>query len=277
MEKSSIPVPPWETKVSETRFNAIRIRGYALDELIRHLSFAEVVYLTIRGELPSKAHARVMDAVLCGIVDHGFFAPTALAARVIASATPESIMPGVAGALLTVGSVTVSPQHTAELILSALRLKEAERLTQEETARKVVDDLLRHKKRVPGLGHPLHPTGDPRAMALKEVAQRNGVWGQRAELYHAIHREFIGRTGKALPINIDGMMGCVLTEMGFDPKPMAGIAALSYMPGIIAQVVEETGETVRLRVAQGEYVGVGPRDLPVEFQQAERRRGGSAG
>ncbi len=248
-------------------FHKIEIRGYALGEIIKHLTFSEAIYLTIRGELPPKNHARVFDAVLCGIVDHGFFAPTGIAARIVASANPDNIIPGVAAGILTVGSVTVSPQDTAELIQEAWKLKEEKGLSREETAERIVDEARVQKKRVPGLGHPLHPTGDPRAMALEEVARKNGVWGEKSELYKEIHRIFVQKTGKTLPINIDGMMGCVLTEMGFDSKEMAGIAALSYMPGIIAHAVEEVKETARLRAVEGEYKGVPSRRLPQEYHR----------
>jgi citrate synthase len=262
-----VPIPGWSTEISDVGFHKINIRGYALEELIRNLTFTEVVYLTIRGELPSNKHARVFDAVLCGIVDHGFFAPTGVATRVVASANPENIIPGVIGGILTVGSVTVSPQDTAELILEAWKIKEERGLSMEETAEKIVEDARAKKKRIPGLGHPLHPTGDPRAIALEEVAKNNGVWSEKAELYKAIHTVFVKSTGKEIPINIDGMMGCVLTEMGFDPKEMAGIAALSYMPGIIAHAVEETRETVRLRAVDGDYTGVPSRELPPEYRR----------
>ena len=73
------------------------------------------------------------------------------------------------------------------------------------------------------------------------------------------------RTGKDLPINIDGMLGCVLVEMGFQPKEMAGIGALSFMPGIIAHAVEETQESVRLRAVDGQYTGVPRREVPPEY------------
>jgi citrate synthase len=266
-DEKQVPIPGWSTEISEVGFHKINIRGYPLEEIIRNLTFTEVVYLTIRGELPSKNHARVFDAILCGIVDHGFFAPTGVATRVVASANPESIIPGVIGGILTVGSVTVSPQDTAELILEAWKIKEEQGLSLEETAEKIVEDARTKKTRIPGLGHPLHPTGDPRANALEEVAKKNGVWSDKAELYKAIHMVFVKTTGKELPINIDGMMGCVLTEMGFDPKEMAGIAALSYMPGIIAHAVEETRETVRLRAVDGEYGGVSSRQLPREYRR----------
>jgi citryl-CoA lyase len=264
-QTKSAPIPGWSTEISSVGFHKIEIRGYALEEIIKHLTFSEAIYLTIRGELPSKNHARVFDAVLCGIVDHGFFAPTGIAARIVASANPDNVIPGVAAGILTVGSVTVSPQDTAELILEAWKLKEENGLSREETAERVVEDARIKKNRIPGLGHPLHPTGDPRAIALEEVARKNGVWGEKSELYKEIHRIFVQKTGKTLPINIDGMMGCVLTEMGFDSKEMAGIAALSYMPGIIAHAVEEIKEKVRLRAVEGEYKGVPPRKLPQEY------------
>jgi len=260
-EDVSLNLPEWSTAVSEVGFHKINIRGYPLGDIIRNLTFSQAIFLTIRGELPTKEQTRVMDAVLCGIVDHGLFAPTPIAGRVIGSATPESIMPGVAGAMLTVGSMTVSPQDTAELILHAYDLKSNQGLSTEETAQKIMEELAIQKRRFPGLGHPLHPTGDPRAIALKEVAQKYGAWGERAQLYEAIRQIFVETKGRDLPINIDGMMGCVLTELGFQPKEMAGIAALSFMPGIIAHVVEEL-QVPRMRAISGEYTGVPERKLP---------------
>jgi len=257
----SAAVPPWESAVSEVGFHKINIRGYPLEQIIGRLTFTEVVFLTIRGELPTPAQTKVMDAVLCGIVDHGLFTPTALAARVITSAAPESIMPGVAGAMLTVGSVTVSPQDTAEVIETALKIKKEEGLSRTEAAQQVVKEHLSQKKRLPGLGHPLHPTGDPRAIALKKTAVANGLWGEKGEMYEEIVGLFAQAIKKSLPINIDGMMGCVLSELGFQPKEMAGIAALSFMPGIIAHAVEES-RGIKLRVAECKYIGPPERNLP---------------
>ncbi|MBW2008194.1 MAG: citryl-CoA lyase [Deltaproteobacteria bacterium] len=259
--EKSITVPGYESAITEVGFHKINVRGYPLADIIRKLTFTETVFLTIRGELPTKKQRRVMDAVLCGIVDHGLFAPTGLAVRVVASAAPESIMPAVAAGMLTVGAVTVSPQDTAVIIEEALKMVKDEGLSKKEAARKIVEDHKAKGKRMPGLGHPLHPTGDPRAIALKEVAVENGVWGEKGETYEEIHRAFIEMTGRELPINIDGMMGCVLSELGFLPKEMAGVAALSFMPGMIAHAVEES-KTIKLRVAESKYTGVPERDLP---------------
>ena len=259
----------WSTAVGEVGLHKINVRGYKLSSIIENLTFSEAVFLTIRGELPTKAQSRVLDAVLCGILEHGFFAPTTVAARLIASAAPQTIIPGVAGGLLTVGAVTVSPQDSAELIPYAYKRMEDHNLTKEETARQVAEEMLSKRQRMPGIGHPLHPTGDPRAISLKKVAVENDIWSEKSELYEAIRDEFVAAAGKQLPINIDGMMGCVLTELGFIPREMPGIAAISFMPGIIAHAVEEVSARTGLRTVNGTYTGVAERELPPDFQRSQ--------
>jgi len=148
------------------------------------------------------------------------------------------------------------------VIQQALKKVKEDGISREESARRIVEEHKAEKKRLPGLGHPLHPTGDPRAIAIKAVALENGIWGERGEMYELIANIFADSIGKQLPINIDGAMGCVLSELGFAPKEMAGIAALSFMPGIIAHAVEESGEKIKLRVADCTYTGVPERKLP---------------
>jgi citryl-CoA lyase len=252
----------WATAVGDTGHGLITVRGYALADLIRSLPYSAVVYLTLRGELPTAAQQRVMDAALCGIVEHGFYAPSSVAARMIASASPESVMNGLAGSMLTIGSVTVSPQHTAELIREAGDYVAVDGLSSEAAAQRVVDRIVGERRRMPGLGHPLHPEGDPRAVALKEVAQANGVWGPGADTYELMASLYRSNTGRNLPINIDGMLGCVLSELGFTPLVMPGIAAISFMPGLIAHAAEEIEQGLKLRVEEGTYTGPAPRELP---------------
>lgn len=262
-QEKSVAMPEYESAISDVGFHKINIRGYPLQNIIRTLTFTETVYLTIRGELPDKDELRVMDAVLCGIIDHGLFAPTSLAARVISSASPESIMPAVAGAMLTIGSVTVSPQDTAEVIQEALHMMKEKGMSKREIADIMVKKHRDQKKKLPGIGHPLHPAGDPRAIALKEVAVQHGKWGEKGGIYEEIVGQFSKAIGKGLPINIDGMMGCVLSELGFDPKEMAGVAALSFMPGIIAHSVEES-RVNKMRAVNYTYTGPPERKLSIK-------------
>jgi citrate synthase len=254
----------WSTAVSKVEPGKILLRGYPIQEIIPKLSFAEYVYLTIRGELPSPQHARVLEAALCALPSHQWVAAHLLSASVVASAAPESPIPGIAAGILTAGSVTVSPQDTARLIERGLELRRAEGLAVRDAAERVVDEYRTSGRLIPGLGHPIEKEYDLRSRALAEVAKEYDVWGDACELMDAVHDVVAARTGKRLPINIDGMLGAVLTELGFTTLEMPGIAAIAVMPAIVACVVEEITDGVPLRIVPNttsKYVGPPERHL----------------
>jgi citryl-CoA lyase len=254
----------WTTSVSYVGPHKLLIRGYPIEELIAKLTYSEVLYLTVRGELATPQQARVLDAALCSIPSHQWVAAHLLAAAVTASASPESPIPGIASGILTMGSVTVSPQATAEIVDRG-RAIIATGVPLEEAAKQVVEEYRSEGRMIPGLGHPNHKEHDPRATALAEVTKEQGMWGEACEIYTAIHQAFVAATGKSLPINIDGMLACVLDELGFTPLEMAGIAATAAMPGIVAQVIEEIESGVPLRIVPDElgsrYTGPDERHL----------------
>jgi citryl-CoA lyase len=269
-----VPEQTWSTAVGEVAHGVVNVRGYPLADIIRTLSFGDATFLTVRGELPTKAQSRVMEAALCSILEHGFYAPTTLAARTVASASPESIVPSLAAGLLTIGSITVSPQHSAEVIIEIGAAVESGHPV-EDAVGAYVSRMQRDRKRMPGIGHPLHPEGDPRAIALRAVAEQEGLWGARAGYYLAAKDEYMRRIGRNFPVNIDGMLGCVLSELGFHPMEMPGIAAMSFMPGIIAHSVEEVLAPPTLRVADGTYTGHRTRQLNGAGTFGERSGAGS--
>src|SRR6516225_7354097 len=71
----------WSTAIIDMKPGMIRYRGYAIEELIGRISFAEMVYLMTRGELPDPAAAKLLEAALVAAVDHGPQAPSIAAAR----------------------------------------------------------------------------------------------------------------------------------------------------------------------------------------------------
>jgi citrate synthase len=149
----------WQTRISRVMEGKVIIHGYSHEALIGERPYAEGVFLTLRGELPTKKEARMMDAMLMSLLDHGFVAASVLAARYCASGNPQ-LQPGVAAGLLTAGSNTISPQHSAEFLDNALKMMRTENLSMEETARRVVAKVRAERKRIPGLGHPTHKGDD---------------------------------------------------------------------------------------------------------------------
>ena len=75
----------WQTSLTSIAPDRILVRGYALDEMMGRLTFAEAVYLLLMGELPTPAIGRMFDAILVSSIDHGVTPPSTLAARNVAT------------------------------------------------------------------------------------------------------------------------------------------------------------------------------------------------
>ncbi len=72
----------WATEIIEMQPGVIRYRGYAVEDLIGRVTFPEMIWLMLRGELPSAAEAELLGAALVAAVDHGPQAPSIAASRV---------------------------------------------------------------------------------------------------------------------------------------------------------------------------------------------------
>jgi citryl-CoA lyase len=237
----------WKTSVSDVEEASVYIRGYDLGKIIGELSFASCTYLLIRGRLPSPGEAKMMEAVLCSVLDYSLKKPGTAAARFCVSGNP-SMVAGLATAVLSAGEYTLAPDSGGAFIESTF----SERKKTEEplavVADRVVATLRANGQRVPGFGHPNFKFVDPRAQKLKEIAQSNGVWGEMCGWYEAIHASFIKQANKPdLVINEVGMLAAILAQMGFTPAEMTGLALISTMPGVVAHVSEELQSKTRIR------------------------------
>jgi len=266
----------WTTKIGWASQGKILVRGYRAEELIRRLTFAEAAYLVIRGELPTRAQARALDAVLRSGLDQAFINSAVPPARFAASAAPEAPAAAIAAGVIAFGSVTGSPRQCAEMLIAAHRMQKRNRLTTAQAARRAVEKYQKARQKIPGLGHPIHKRTEPRAQALRQIATKLGVWGERARLLDAIAREATRRVGRPLPMNLAGAVAAVLLEIGFEPLEMVGVAIMGYMPALIAHTVEEIREGVPLRIIPealgARYAGPSERGLPAGYG---RNRDGS--
>ena len=61
----------WRTQIIEMEPGVIRYSGYPIEQLIGNIGFAQMIWLLLRGELPSEPQDRLLDAVLMSAVDHG--------------------------------------------------------------------------------------------------------------------------------------------------------------------------------------------------------------
>ena len=66
----------WSTDIIDIHLGKIAIHGYPIEELIGNVSFLEMIWLMLRGELPSQGQARLLEAAMVPGVDHGPQAPS---------------------------------------------------------------------------------------------------------------------------------------------------------------------------------------------------------
>ena len=75
-----MPEETWSTAITDIAPGRIRVRGYAITDIMEKLSYAEAVFLILKGQLPSPAEAELMNAVLVSSIDHGASPPSVLGA-----------------------------------------------------------------------------------------------------------------------------------------------------------------------------------------------------
>src|SRR3954449_4379820 len=142
----------WSTALTSIAPNSILIRGYAVDELMGRLSFADAVYLLLMGELPTPAIGRMLNAVLVSSLDHGVTPPSTLAARNVAT-SGAPLKDCVAAGILAFG-----PHHGGDIescmrfLDGGLTLMRGGKNLQ-DAAEQLVDDCVREGQTPPGFGH----------------------------------------------------------------------------------------------------------------------------
>lgn len=257
-----MPDNTWKTAITKIEPNHVRVRGYDIADLMGHASFGAVVHLLLKGDLPDEKTARLMDAILVSSVDHGATPPSALTARALTS-TGASLSQAVAGGISAInrhhgGAIEDCARQLSAMIARAQR----DGSSPEAAAGAELADMKSRGQRMSGFGHRIH-TADPRTARLFALAEEAGVAGQHVEMARAVEKTFAAQ-GKALPINVDGAIGAVLADLGFDYEVMNGLFMIARTVGLIAHAIEErTREKPMRRIdpINHEYDGPGDRAM----------------
>lgn len=224
----------WKTAITDVGPGKINIRGHKITDVMEKFTYAEAVYLILKGELPNKAEAELMNAILVSSIDHGPTPPSVLATRTVVSGG-NSLNAALAGGVLAIGDTHGGAIEQSAKIMQELAVREEDPAT---LAAELVDWLKENKMRMPGFGHRLHNV-DPRTGKLFAIAERHGYSGKHIELCKAIEKALAERLGKKLPINVDGAIAAVISDMGFDWRLGKGFFIISRMPGLVAHAYEE--------------------------------------
>ncbi|UWR03222.1 citryl-CoA lyase [Ruegeria conchae] len=237
----------WRTSIIDMKPGQIAFRGHPIEDLIGNVSFPQMIWLMVRGDLPSDAQARLFEAALVAGVDHGPQAPSIAAAR-MAATCGVGLNNAMATAVNMLGDVHGGAgEQCAELYYDiAVRMDAGASLND---AVRVGLDSWREKygKIVSGFGHRFHKPVDPRAPRLmqlvRDAATEGTVSGRFADIGEEVQAE-LGRQrgGRPIAMNIDGATAVIFCELGF-PAPLSrGLFCLSRSVGILAHAWEQMNQ-----------------------------------
>lgn len=247
----------WKTGITKVEPNKIVTRGYRQDELIGNVPFSHVVFLLLKGDLPSENEGKMIDAILTACIDHGITPPSSQAARVVASGGVP--MPtAIAAGLMSIGDFHGGAIEKGALFLQkGVKRMKAENMNPEKMATILVKESKEKKERILGFGHRIH-TDDPRTKKLLKMAKELKVAKEHVALSEAIALELEKSLGKKLPINVDGCVAALISDMGFDWRLGKAFFLIGRAAGLTAQVYEEISREKPMRrmwSAEVEYDG----------------------
>ena len=235
----------YPTGIGTSDRESISLLGHDLaGELLGQVTFGELAFWLVAKRRPTPGEARVFEAVLVSLADHGF-TPTAIAARLTYYSAPDSIQGAIASGLLGGGSRFLGVAEDTGTYLNAIvrELPAASTEWGDDEWDAVARDALRQTReagrRVPGLGHPIHKDGDPRTPVIIRIAAENGTRGPHLKLFEAIGRTQHKIIGRNLPLNGAGVAGAALADLGLPVEMLRGFALLARTAGLIGHINEE--------------------------------------
>ncbi len=211
----------------------------------------------LTGERPDEGTARALDAYFIVGAEHGFNAST-FTARVITS-TRSDLASAVAGAIGTMKG----PLHggaPSEVVDQLSQVGSAEH------AEQWVRDALDRGERLMGFGHRVYRAYDPRAAALRTVAE--GMANKPSWLALATEVEDVAlrvlaekHPERPLRTNVEFYAAPVLMGVGLSPDLFPATFSLARHAGWTAHALEQAANN-RLIRPDVNYVGPEERDLP---------------
>jgi citrate synthase len=209
---------------------------------------ANFLYM-LTGERPSGLATHAFDVALTLHADHELNAST-FAARV-AAATLTDIHSTIVGAI----GALKGPLHggaNADVMRLLLEIGKDAPL---EKAEEVVRAKLARKEKIPGFGHRVYHTEDPRATHLRQMSRDLGQRAGEPMWFDMSQRiEALVKSEKKLNPNVDFYSATTYHALGIDVDLFTPIFAVSRVSGWTAHVLEQYANN-RLIRPRAEYIG----------------------
>src|ERR1700674_2262641 len=222
-------------------------KGKPVVEADRSMSHAANFLLQLNGSKPSATAERALDIALILHADHELNAST-FAARVTAATLSD-----MHSAITSAVGCLKGPLHGGanEAVFHILQVIDSS----DSDPVEYVKGMLAEKKKIPGFGHRVYHTEDPRATHLRQMSKDLGnSSGQNKwfEMSHAIE-QFV-KADKKLNANVDFYSASTYHTLGIDVDLFTPVFAISRVSGWTAHVIEQLDDN-RLIRPRADYIG----------------------
>ncbi|UCE12864.1 MAG: hypothetical protein JSV04_11810 [Candidatus Heimdallarchaeota archaeon] len=221
------------------------------DEVLVHIDnnqpFSHAIYQIFTGEKSiDDKKAKLLESMIVASVDHGVTPPSAQAtiiAATVRAAYEVAVAQGVSAITDVHGGAGAK---AAEFFKKCATLARNKNIDLAEATHENISIYMKEGKRIQGLGHRFH-TKDPRRDVLWIKAKHAGVAGECVQISKIITDVFNRVRGITLPINVDGVIGAIVADLGLNPIIAKAVFIYGRIAGLSAHYFEEIASQPQMR------------------------------
>ena len=227
----------WKSDIAWKNRTRIVVRGYDVNELTGNLDFGQMLFLVLKGELPTPAQAKITNAMMVSLAEHAM-SPSSATVRFATSGGAE-LNGAVSAGVAAIGRLHGTADRPANMFIGVEKRADEEGISIEEAARLTVAEMRARRENMPGYHHAQH-IRDPRTVRLMELSDKLGITGKYVTIARAMEDATEEVFGRRLWINGPGAMGCIGLDAGYTPIEMKAMFITARTLSLCAHSIEES-------------------------------------
>jgi citrate synthase len=209
-------------------------------ELMNNATFSQSFYLAVTGKTPDLNVSRMIDSLLIAMVTETEVAPSTLCAKIAANTGADF------NAAIAAGVSAMDKNHGLQLkeimseLSSSIKDMHEINLSIDEQAEITVQHASDRKVSLPGYGKQFNSV-DIRVQKLLEKAKELGFDGNFVKLAQSIEVAYKNVFSLELPLNLEGVTGAILLEIGICPEAGPAFFMMAKIPCLVANIIDIKG------------------------------------
>lgn len=239
----------WQTSLIDIEPGKIAIGGYPIQEMIGRVRFPDMIWLMLRGDLPTRGQSELLEAAMVAGVDHGPHAPSIAISR-MAVTCGVPVNGAMASAINVLDDIHGGAGQQCMVLYRDIDQRAGSDGDLVDAAKAIIEERRAAGEAIiPGFGHRFHPV-DPRSGPLLDLVEKavaaGVVTGRFAAIGRAVEAALSSLKKRHIPMNIDGATAVIFCELGFEPELGRGLFVLSRSVGILSHAWEQKQQGRRI-------------------------------